>query len=573
MSDGSASAGESATPPANLLDQLEATLGDDAMCGRAWQVPRNRSFGDLRLFGAPWPDGASHFANALDRLASHPAIAALRLQEGELRLNVADDWVAETATQLERGERRPLLTNDLLSGRSITVCFCDVNATKALHAGHLRNIALGVAVSGIATAAGATVVRRSNVNDMGRSMGEALAGYEMFGESPRLSWDEKGDHLIGECYSRYVEQMDDRPDSNLLDPTLQREAHQGDDRAEELLRLLADGEPPIMDRWRRVRDLVIDGHSATLARLGTTIDKPLFESDFVDTIDRVVSTGLNSGLFTKTDDGATVFRTGRDDYPQLLLARPDGFPTQHLRYVALWTETAPSLRGAISVEIMGDEWLALGVHGDRIMKALSPDIETHPSRCLLHGMVTAAEGVIKSSDGSPLLIDALLDALVAAPRVRELAARHGSDVEDRFAALLLLGYCLKQPPQAPLPFDLERVLDSRQNPTWDIAEAIARSPDADGLTSPDPGNPEFRALVLYSQLHRQFVAKAHAACDPTALYRHYRYLARWYVGARRTPELQRVGHTIFVAGASALGLWPSRVSCPVFRGDGDLTPV
>ena len=548
-----------AAAPLNLLDEFGRELGERIMRGRAWQVPRDRSFGDLRLFGAPWEDGPPCLARALDRLRSHSAVAALRLGERQLRIDVADDWVAETAAQLERGDQRAMRADDLLCGTSITICFCNINATKALHAGHLRNIALGVAVSGVAAAAGASVLRRSNVNDMGRSMGEVLAGHEMFGDDQTLrSWGGKGDHFIGECYSRYVEQMDERFGDDLLDATLQREALQSDDRAEEFLRLLAVGEPSAVGRWRLVRGLVMDGQSTTLARLGATIDTPLFESDFIETIRRVESAGLASGLFAKTDDGATVFYTGREDYPQLLLSRPDGFPTQHLRYIALWTETAPTLRKTVSVEITGNEWLALCVHGDRIMRTLSPDVETHPSRCLLHGMVSATDGVINSSDRAPLLIDALLDTLVIAPRVRDLATRHGGDVGDSFAAMLLLGYCLSRPPRSPLPFDLELVMDPRRNPTWEIAEAIARPSeiDASRSTSPDPEDPALRALTLHSQLHRQFVNGAHAACDPTLLYRHYRYLARWYAGAYHTPGLLRAARTVFVTGACALGLWP-----------------
>jgi arginyl-tRNA synthetase len=498
-----------------------------------------------------------HLAAARERLENHPAVAELGLRKGELRLTVEDEWITETARQLELGEMGPMRTDDLLDGRPVTVCFCDVNATKALHAGHLRNAALGIAVSAIAAAAGGTVSRRSNVNDLGRSMGEAIAGYELFADDPRgRNRGGKGDHLVGECYARYVEQIDRRPQEEAVDETLQREAHSYDDRAEELLNLLAEGDPAVVGRWRVVRELVMEGQAETLARLGVEIDTRLYESDFIETIERVSAAGLESGLFSTTEDGATVFRARREDHPQLLLARPDGFPTQHLRYVSLWTETAPRLAGALSIEIMGDEWTALGEHGDTIMRRLSPDVETHPRRCLFNGLVTVGEGVIHSSDGPRLLVDELLDTLTEAPRVRKLAASHGEEAVNRFAAMLLLGYCLTQAPRTRLPFGLDRVLSSRHNPTWAIAQAIAGAAGEDPAAgSPNPADPALRALVLQSQLHRQFLAKALESDDPTLLYTHNRHLAEWYAGEPSTPELRRVARTVFAAGAAALGLW------------------
>ncbi len=95
--------------------------------------------------------------------------------------------------------------HDLLGGAEVLVNFCDANPTKALHVGHLRNIALGQALAGVLAAAGARVTRQSQVSDYCRSMGEALAGY---GELPAhltpRATGVKSDHFVGDCYLRYA---------------------------------------------------------------------------------------------------------------------------------------------------------------------------------------------------------------------------------------------------------------------------------------------------------------------------------------------------------------------------------
>ena len=87
----------------------------------------------------------------------------------------------------------------------MVVNFCDANPTKAMHIGHLRNIALGQALAGALAAAGAHVTRQSQVSDYCRSMGEALAGYMELPEqtSPR-GLGVKSDHFVGECFGRYA---------------------------------------------------------------------------------------------------------------------------------------------------------------------------------------------------------------------------------------------------------------------------------------------------------------------------------------------------------------------------------
>ncbi len=127
-----------------------------------------------------------------------------------------------------------------------------------------------------------------------------------------------------------------------------------------------------MERWRRLRGWALEGHDATLAALGVTLDREVHESDSRPLTRWILDAGLANGVLTRTDSGAVVYETGEDEYPRLLLARPDGFPTQHLRTFALWHSLRASLDGTRSVELVGEEWHAYVRYHERLMQGIAP---------------------------------------------------------------------------------------------------------------------------------------------------------------------------------------------------------
>jgi len=138
------------------------------------------------------------------------ALAALATRREPLGLRFDDAALAVLGAALEGGDPDPLSTRPVAqgSGRRWVVNFGDPNTTKALHVGHLRNVAIGNALAAAAEALGVDVVRQSRVGDFGRSMGEAIAGYlEYGGGRTPGQHGVKGDRLIGDCYLRYVRSL------------------------------------------------------------------------------------------------------------------------------------------------------------------------------------------------------------------------------------------------------------------------------------------------------------------------------------------------------------------------------
>ncbi len=512
---------------------------------------------------------------AREALAALPDVATVSARADSLTVRFADAAIAALGERLEAGDEGVLDARDLLGGAEVVVNFCDANPTKALHVGHLRNIALGQALAGALAAAGARVTRQSQVSDYCRSMGEALAGYMELPEhiTPR-SLGVKSDHFVGECFGRYgARAVDDAPHPERAgawpdaaeganDPALSAEAAVRNDLADKLLERMSAGDPQIVERWQRLRGWALEGQEATLAALGVSIDRLVYESDSRPLTQWILDRGVAGAVLTRTASGAVVYETREEEYPRLLLARADGFPTQHLRTIALWRSLHGTLGEIRTIELVGEEWQAYVRYHGRLMHGEGPSSrpsrrERHPSDNVIYGMVTVEGGAVKSSHGRPPLVDGLLERLSAAPALKELAARsEGRFRERNLAALVTLGFYLGRPTRKPVDLTLTEMLDLTGGVGWELARAVvdAWDPRHDGPPDPAPEGDKYRHAVMQSQVHRRLLARAVEQLDMYELARFYGHLSRRYLAIDPDARTARAMRTLLAAGMDALGL-------------------
>ena len=213
------------------------------------------------------------------------------------------------------------------------------------------------------------MTRQSQVSDYCRSMGEALAGYmELPEQTTPRSLGVKSDHFVGECFGRYAARPVERPDAEGADdPALSAEAAVRNDLADQLLERMSAGDPEIVERWRRLRGWALEGQEETLAALGVSIDRLVYESDSRPLTQWILDRGVAGAVLTRTESGAVVYETREEEYPRLLLARADGFPTQHLRTIALWRSLHETLGEIHTIELVGEEWQAYVRYHERLM--------------------------------------------------------------------------------------------------------------------------------------------------------------------------------------------------------------
>ncbi|MGN6189042.1 MAG: arginine--tRNA ligase domain-containing protein [Conexibacter sp.] len=541
----------------NLLDAVEATLrAVDPAAFRVVPILRADVGADVSAIALK-PEAAPAADQAL---AADPAIAAVEQQGQRFLMRYADERIAAVGAGLEAGRFTGMETDDLRAGTRAIVDFCDPNATKALHVGHLRNIALGQAVSMALRAAGAHVERQSHIGDAGRSMGEAMAGYQRYA-APQTP-DEagvKGDQFVGELYARYAREEGPPAEVHDHDAPVARDLDERDDLAQQLLTGVEQGDPDALRLWRTVRDWAVDGQNETLARLGLRFERIIYDSQRTQTSKDVARLGIERGVFVKEPRGTIAYLTGDDSYPVMPLTRADGFPTHHLRVVAMWRDLMIAEQGSELIHLSGDEWKAHVIHAEELLSRLEPDLRVLPSLHIVHGMVSSeVDGELSSSKGTAQLVDTLLDELAARPEVQALA-REGEPLlgADDLVAIAVLGFCLDKPVHKGLVMpSVEHFLDPDHNVGWRIALAWAKAWEAanDGAPDPAPEDPAYRHIVLQAQVHRRNLAVALEDLDLLKYVRYVGHLSGWYLDGGHDARVGRVMRAILVCGLGTLGL-------------------
>jgi hypothetical protein len=584
----------------NLFDYFEEVSGDDgAHAPWAARAPRRASASfDVKLVPrAPDWQSDPESLSALERVGEEPWAGTLERTEDGVELRLDDAWIETTGAALEAGGGDEAELVDLARGQRYAVQFWDANATKALHVGHLRNLAIGNALAASLEQAGGEVERRSIISDAGRSMGEAMAGIIRSGHHTQ-SWpegDQKSDHFVGLCYADYVASggigesgSDEREDS------LTRELRMQNDAADELLKRVMGGEGEALELWFKTRAWVISGQRKTLARLGVAFDRVFFESDFLDDGLELTARGLREGKLTRREDGVVVYATGVEDMEEMPLLRADGQTTQHMRAVSYWMG-APGLEGVTTLQICGTEWVSHATCIRLLMQELSrPENGTtsegpcesriegveasaehgasgshngaaprgiHPTHDIFHGMVAQQKRAVSSSDEGGLLIDDLIEwvegQINTDPEMREVRRAHPAP--ERIPAQVALGYFLPYPVTPRVDFDTGKLLLQRESLGWDLVRARARR--GERVISPGhrpADDPDYRSAVVQSEIYRRHLRLAVERYDVTPLALYLRHLARWYMEKERSSHVERVIHTLLDRTARGLGLEAGR---------------
>jgi arginyl-tRNA synthetase len=498
---------------------------------------------------------------ALERIEREPWVSAVLRDAEGVHVRLDDGWIETVGGLLEAGGSAEATLSDLARGQRYAVQFWDANATKALHIGHLRNLAIGNALASALAQAGAQVERRSLISDAGRAMGEAMAGVMNSGRRAQ-AWpdgDQKSDHFVGVCYADYVAasrplagaQVAEYPDDSLT-----RELALRGDAADELLRRVLGGEREALELWYRTRAWVIAGQRKTLAHLGVAFDRVYFESDFLQDAAELTAAGLRDGRLKRRADGVVVYATGLEDFEEFPLVRADGLPTQHMRSLAYWM-AAPELEQMTSMQVCGTEWVSHVTCRRKLMgELLAPgNGGMHPQHDIFNGMVSAQKRPMASSEGALLIDDLMewLDAQIDALAKRRWV-RRGHPSPERAAAQIALGYFLPYAVAPPLDFEPPKLLHENQSLGWDLVRARARSSRIGAKAARPAEDPDYRFAVVQSELYRRYLRLAVQRLDVAPLAHYLKHFTRWYLERDRGEHVERVVHTLLDRSARGLGL-------------------
>lgn len=488
----------------------------------------------------------------LDDLASADIAASTYTKGKKISVRFTDRYLSHLE-RLNRA-RGPLdaASRRLASGRKIFVDFCDPNANKALHVGHIRNIALGHAIARSWSVAGASVISQSVICDFGRNIAETIAGYESLPAPEDRLTTLKSDHFVGQCYAAYASTAHDRSGSD-IDAPISREVVRQDDVAEaKMIRWLA-GDCRLRSIASRLVRLALDGHQQTFERLGVRFDRFLFESRSLDGIESLLKRLELAGSLATTVDGAVVFLTGRDDYPHLLLRRPDGFPTEHLRAAVLWDDIRDEVNTCHAfVHIIGNEWLASTEVRESLLRQIGDWRGEASYRKVPHAMVLVNNSKMKSRDGLSTLADSVFEMILANRQItglRDSLSRPISDSE--ILRLMLFARFLTHRTEEDIDFDVADTFEPGRNAGLMIIRALgqpADPPELHGISD------AARYAILQADRLSTFFDHILINNRVTTLARQLERVANWCLQARPDRHAICAAQHFLLTGSRLIGL-------------------
>lgn len=249
------------------------------------------------------------------------------------------------------------------------------NTNKALHLGHLRNILIGDAVSGMLEYLGCDVQRVSLLNDRGLDVFKALA---LWMEPWKKPQDMKWDTFVGTLYTAYE--------------------IAGRDDAHDLQKRWEAGDPKVVLAHQEMVECVYLGHLQTYDLLELSEQEPVFESKLY--LDGVEIVKTRDDVFTKEDDGSISYKGEktvlRADGTSLYITQDIGVANSRANLPCYYVVGSPQQHHFKTLfSIMGE---------------VNPEFEgTH----LSYGMVELPDGKMKSREGRVVEVDALFDDLVS----------------------------------------------------------------------------------------------------------------------------------------------------------------
>ncbi|HKW04923.1 MAG TPA: arginine--tRNA ligase [Nitrososphaerales archaeon] len=339
-----------------ILSTFEA-LGLSIPSSLEWSEPPNKNFGDLSfrigfMIGRSLRKGPGQVASNVAKYATEHYVQNSKYVESveghpagflNFKLKKKDffsDVLASSRT-VDYGKI------DLGRQKTVLIEHTAVNPNKALHVGHLRNVALGDCLARLLRFTSFDTFVLNYIDDSGLQVADVIVGLLHLGFAEEAPEGQKYDHYTGDTiYVSVTKKYDE-------DPSLK-------EKQRKVLKAIEDHEPEIFPLASRVIEKILGEQLKTCWRFGAFYDLLVYESDIIAAglwasifedlkkkeIARLVTEGKLEGCWIVSVEGEA---EGEDK----VLVRSDGTAT----YIAKDIPLAALKTGLISDSFSYDKYL------------------------------------------------------------------------------------------------------------------------------------------------------------------------------------------------------------------------
>jgi arginyl-tRNA synthetase len=321
-------------------------------------------------------------------------IESLNVKGAYLNVNVKTSSILETIFDLEYDYGRIRDISKPGKKLRIVIEYPSPNTNKPLHFGHARNMSLGKSLSNLLQYKKHQVFQVNLNNDRGIHICKSMLAYQKWGNNKEP--DKKSDHFVGDYYVLYSKMAEKHKN-------LEKEAY-------ELLRLWEAGDKTTRNLWKKMNNWALEGFKVTYNKFDITFDKEYFESDLYLKGKEKIITGLEKGIFKKTNDGAIIAELKEKfNLEDKILIRSDGTSIYITQDIYLAYKKKEDFNYDKSIYVVGDEqiqhfkWLfaILGLLGFK-------EDNFH----LAYGMISLPSGKMKSREGTIVDADDVIQEIV-----------------------------------------------------------------------------------------------------------------------------------------------------------------
>lgn len=260
--------------------------------------------------------------------------------------------------------------------------FPSPNTNKPLHIGHLRNMAIGEAVSRISEFNGEKIIRANLNNDRGIHICKSMAAYQMYGKNSKPDKNIKSDHFVGKYYSMFGQKSEKNEKLELL--------------SHRLLQLWEQGDSETIQLWKQMNKWALDGFKETYNKFNIYSDIEYFESQIYEKGKEIILQGIKDGIFEKRKDGAVIINLEKEGLGEKVLLRIDGTSVYITQDIYLAQLKFKDFNLSKSYYITGNEQ----EHHFQVLFSILKKLGFKQSlKHLSYGMVRLPEGKIKSREG------------------------------------------------------------------------------------------------------------------------------------------------------------------------------
>ena len=257
--------------------------------------------------------------------ANEKFIENFNVVKGFLNIKLSEEYWKNTFVEISSAQNYGQLP---ATGKSVMIEFSSPNTNKPLHLGHIRNNLLGWSVSRLLEANGHNVIRVNLVNDRGIHICKSMLAWLKMGngETPQSS-GLKGDHLVGKYYVAFSNELKKQTKELIEQGVPAEEAEKQAPILKEAQAMLVkweQGDPEVVELWKKMNGWVYEGFDKTYNRLGISFHKTYYESQTYLLGKALVQEGLAKGIFETHEDGSVWCDLTPDGLDKKLLLRGDG---------------------------------------------------------------------------------------------------------------------------------------------------------------------------------------------------------------------------------------------------------